>query len=244
MSDGICLRLGRADMNTFSTIDKPGRRRVVHVAGRHGAALCPRCERPSVRTNGTRWREVIDVVRTLVITVSICLRRFVCEADDCTQKTFDERFEGIDRGGASARALGWFAERARGRATRAVARDLAVPEHYLRLAVGTKRSAAHQRQRGRLGRHLAIDECSVRKNFIYATVFSDPDRAWSSTWRRAATRRRCCSSPRCSATPSGPGSPLSPSTATPRTAWRPGCCSPTRWWWPTPSTSTAAYCPR
>ena len=69
-----------------------------------------------------------------------------------------------------------FADLSRGRAKRAVARDLAVPEHYVRLAVGTKRSAAHQPQRGRLGRHLAIDECSVRKNFIYATVFSDPDR--------------------------------------------------------------------
>ncbi len=176
MSDRICLRLGRGDMNTFSTIDTPGQRPVVHVAGRHAAALCPSCERPSVRTNGTGWREVIDVVRTLVVTLSICVRRFVCEWEDCEQQSFDERFEGIDRGGASARALAWFADLARGRATRAVARDLAVPEHYLRVAVGTKRSAAHHRQRGRLGRHLAIDECSVRKNFIYATVFSDPAR--------------------------------------------------------------------
>lgn len=29
MSDRICLRLGRGDMNTFSTIDKPGQRPVV-----------------------------------------------------------------------------------------------------------------------------------------------------------------------------------------------------------------------
>ncbi len=59
--------------------------------------------------------------------------------------------------------------------TRAVARDVAVPEHYLRLAVGHKRTEANLRRRGRLGAHPAIDECSVRKNFIYATVFSDLD---------------------------------------------------------------------
>jgi hypothetical protein len=57
-----------------------------------------------------------------------------------------------------------------------VARDLGVPEHYLRLAVGRRRQAAHVRRAGRLGSHLAIDECSVRKNFVYATVFSDPER--------------------------------------------------------------------
>src|SRR5947209_6105515 len=138
-------------MNTFRTIDRPGQRPVVHVAGRHPAALCPSCARPSVTTNGTGWRDVIDVVRTLVITLSVCVRRFVCEAEGCEQKTFDERFEGIDRGGASTRALGWFADLARGRATRAVARDLGVPEHYLRLAVGRRREAAHLRHRGRLG---------------------------------------------------------------------------------------------
>lgn len=176
MSDRICLRLGRRDMAVFRTIDQPGRRPVVHVAGRHPAALCPSCSRPSVRTNGTGWRDVIDVVRTLVITLSVCVRRFVCEFDDCAQASFDERFEGIGRGGASQRALAWFADLARGRATRAVARDLGVPEHYLRLAVGAKRRRAHERHRGRLGAHLAIDECSVRKNFVYATVFSDPDR--------------------------------------------------------------------
>jgi hypothetical protein len=127
-----------------------------------------------VQTNGTGWREVIDVVRTLVVTLSVCVRRFVCEYDDCAQRTFDERFEGIDRGGASQRALAFFADLARGRATRAVARDLGVPEHYLRVAVGVRRELAFYRRRGRLGAHLAIDECSVRKNFVYATVFSDP----------------------------------------------------------------------
>jgi transposase len=176
VSDRICLRLGRRDMNVFTTIDKPGTLPVVHVAGRHAAALCPSCERPSVMTNGTGWRDVIDVVRTLVIRLSVCVRRFICEYDDCAQRSFDERFEGIDRGGASHRALRWFADLARGRATRAVARDLGVPEHYLRKAVGAQRRRAHERHRGRLGPHLAIDECSVRKNFVYATVFSDPGR--------------------------------------------------------------------
>ena len=176
MADRISLSLGRRDMNTFRTVERPGRPPVVHVAGRHPAALCPTCARPSVTTNGSGWRDVIDVVRTLVIVLSVCVRRFVCEWDDCEQRSFDERFEGIGRGGASARALGWFADLARGRATRAVARDLGVPEHYLRLAVGRRRSEANARRRGRLGAHLAIDECSVRRNFIYATVFSDPDR--------------------------------------------------------------------
>ena len=53
--------------------------------------------------------------------------------------------------------------------------DLGVPQHYLRLAVAKRRRAAFHRHHGRLGRHLAIDECSVRKNFVYATVFSDPE---------------------------------------------------------------------
>jgi len=126
-------------MNTFRTVERPGALPVVHVAGRHAAALCPSCERPSVTTNGTGWRDVIDVVRTLVITLSVCVRRFICEHEDCAQRSFDERFEGIDRGGASERALAFFADLARGRATAAVGRDLGVPAHYLRLAVGTAR---------------------------------------------------------------------------------------------------------
>ena len=175
MDDRISLSLGRADMRVVTTVEA-GVRPVVHVAGRHAAALCPACERPSMRTNGHGWRDVVDVVRTLVVTLSICVRRFICENSHCPQRSFDERFEGIDRGGASHRALGWFADLARGRATRAVARDLLVPEHYLRVAVGAQRRVAHHRRRGRLGRHLAIDECSVRRNFVYATVFSDPAR--------------------------------------------------------------------
>ena len=176
MADGINLRLRRRDMNVFRTIDGEGRRPVVHVAGKFAAAICPDCRRPSTRTNGTGWRDVIDVVRTLVITLSICVRRFVCEYEDCARRTFDERFEGIGRGGASERALSFFADLQRGRATRRTAIDLGVPEHYLRLAVGKKRKEVFARTRGRLGRHLAIDECSVRKNHVYATVFSDPER--------------------------------------------------------------------
>ncbi len=174
MADGINLRLRRRDMNVFRTIDQDGRRPVVHVAGKHPVALCPSCSRSSVTTNGTGWRDVIDVVRTVVVTLSICVRRFVCEFEDCPQRSFDERFEGIGRGGASDRALAFFADLQRGRATRRVAIDLGVPQHYLRLAVAKRRRAAFHRHHGRLGRHLAIDECSVRKNFVYATVFSDP----------------------------------------------------------------------
>jgi hypothetical protein len=110
VGDGINLRLGRRDMNVFRTMDRAGERPVVHVAGRHPAALCPSCGHPSVDTNGTGWRDVIDVVRTLVITLSVCVRRFVCTNDACPQRTFDERFEGIGRGGASERALGFFAD--------------------------------------------------------------------------------------------------------------------------------------
>ena len=136
VADRICLRLRRRDMNAFTTIDEPGRPPVVHVAGRHAVALCPRCSRPSGTTNGCGWRDVIDVVRTVVITLSVCVRRFLCEEPDCPQRSFDERFEGIGRGGASSRALAFFADLARGRATRATARDLGVPEHYLRIAGG------------------------------------------------------------------------------------------------------------
>jgi len=111
-----------------------------------------------------------------VMTLSVCVRRFVCTNEACAQRTFDERFEGIGRGGASERALAFFADLARGRATMAVARDLGVPPHYLRLAVGQRRRRASARHAGRLGRHLAIDECAVKKPFVYATVFSDPGR--------------------------------------------------------------------
>lgn len=85
MADGIKLRLGRGDMNVFRTDDRAGERVRVHVAGRHPAALCPSCARPSMETNGTGWRDVIDVVRTLVVTLSICVRRFVCANEDCAQ---------------------------------------------------------------------------------------------------------------------------------------------------------------
>lgn len=175
MADGIKLRLARCDMNVFRTDDRDGERVRVHVAGRHPAALCPSCAHPSVDTNGTGWRDVIDVVRTLVVTLSICVRRFVCGNEDCPQRSFDERFEGIDRGGASQRALAFFADLARGRASAAVARDVGVPAHYLRRAVGARRRASAG-QVARLGRHLAVDECSIKRNYVYATVFSDPRR--------------------------------------------------------------------
>jgi len=105
VADRISLRLCRRDMNVFRTIDEPGHRPIVHVAGKHEVALCPSCARPSGTTNGTGWRDVIDAVRTVVITLSVCVRRFICEWEDCDQRSFDERFEGIDRGGATSRAL-------------------------------------------------------------------------------------------------------------------------------------------
>jgi transposase len=175
VADGIKLRLGRRDMNVFRTIETDAKV-IVHVAGRHAVALCPACQTPSAETNGTGWRDVIDVVRTLVVTLSICVRRFVCANEDCPQRSFDERFDGIGRGGASDRALAFFADLARGRATAAVARDLGVPLHYLRRAVGRARRRAAGRHAGRLGRHLAIDECAIKRGQVYATVFSDPDR--------------------------------------------------------------------
>src|SRR4051812_29077069 len=108
-------------MNVFTTVEDRGVRPIVHVAGKHPASVCPSCRRPSVTTNGTGWRDVIDVVRTLVITLSVCVRRFVCEYEDCAQRSFDERFEGIGRGGASPPGLAFFRDPARGPAPRALA---------------------------------------------------------------------------------------------------------------------------
>jgi hypothetical protein len=65
-------------MNVFRTDDRPGVRLRVHVAIKHPVALCPAGEHPSVDTNGTGWRDVVDVVRTLAITLSVRVRRFVC----------------------------------------------------------------------------------------------------------------------------------------------------------------------
>lgn len=67
----------------------------------------------------------------------------------------------------------WFADLARNRATRAVARDLGVPEQLRATGGGPPTRGGPSAPSGRLGPHLAIDECSVRKNFVYATVFSD-----------------------------------------------------------------------
>lgn len=125
MSDGINLRLGPRDLNTFHHA-KPGQRVRVRVAGRQPAALCPTCAHPSFDTKGTGSRDVSDVVSTLVITLTICVRRFVCTNEGCPQRTFDERFEGINRGGASERAVRFFADLSRGRATPAAARNLGV----------------------------------------------------------------------------------------------------------------------
>lgn len=91
MADGINLSLRRRDMNVFRTIDKDGRRPVVHVVGKHPVALCPSYRRPSATTNCTGWRDGIDVVRTVVVTLAICVRRLVCEFEDCAQHSFDER---------------------------------------------------------------------------------------------------------------------------------------------------------
>jgi hypothetical protein len=42
----------------------------VQVAGRHSVTLCPNCSRPSVRRT-VRSRDLVDVVRTVVVTLSI-----------------------------------------------------------------------------------------------------------------------------------------------------------------------------
>ena len=207
MSDRICLRLGRRDMNTFRTVEREGKLPVVHVAGRFECALCPVCARPSATTNGTGWREVIDVVRTLVIALSICVRRFVCEYEDCPQRSFDERFEGIGRGGASERALAWFADLARGRATRAVARDVGVPEHYLRLAVGAARRRASARRAGHLGRGWPSTSAPSSAATSMPPSFLIPSGEWSSTWPPAETGPPSGHSPGFTNATSAPGSP-------------------------------------
>ena len=117
VADRISLRLRRKDMNVFTTIEELGRRPVVHVAGRHPVALCPQCARPSGTTNGCGWRDVIDVVRTVVITLSVCVRRFLCEEEDCPQRSFDERFEGIGRGRRQYPGARLLRRLARGRVT-------------------------------------------------------------------------------------------------------------------------------
>jgi hypothetical protein len=47
-----------------------------------------------------------------------CARRFICKLEDSAQRTFDERFEAIDRGGARERPLAFLTDLQRGRATR------------------------------------------------------------------------------------------------------------------------------
>ena len=49
----------------------------------------------------------------MVVTLSVCVGRFVCANEDCARRSFDERFDGIGRGGASDRALAFFADLAR-----------------------------------------------------------------------------------------------------------------------------------
>jgi hypothetical protein len=139
----------------------------------------------------------------VVITLSVC-ERFLCEEPDCPQRSFDERFEGIDRGGASARALAFFAYLARGRATRAVARDLGVPEHYLRIAVGVKRRAAHERHRGAWGRTWPSTSAACARTSCTPPCSVIPTEAWSSSSLPGAMRRPCCSSPASTAMPSAP----------------------------------------
>lgn len=56
--------------------------------------------------------------------------------------------EGIDRGGASHRALRWFADLAPGAGDEGSGPGLGVPEHYLRVAVGIQRRRAHERALG------------------------------------------------------------------------------------------------
>jgi hypothetical protein len=69
-------------MNVFRTIDEDRRPPIVHV-GRHLVALCRSFERPSAATNGHDWRDVIDAVRTLVMTLSIGRASLRLASEDC-----------------------------------------------------------------------------------------------------------------------------------------------------------------
>ena len=86
MADGINLRLGRRDMSIFRTSDEERQRPVVQVAGRRPDAICPGRLRPSATTNGTGWRDVIDVVRTVVVTA-----RSVSAASSVSSRTASSR---------------------------------------------------------------------------------------------------------------------------------------------------------
>ena len=166
-----------------------GVRPVVHVAGRQAAALCPGCERPSMRTNGHGWRDVVDVVRALS---SPCRSAY---AGSCA------------RAPTAPSAASTSASRASTGTGPATGRWDGSP---IWPGVGPLRAVARvlsaggpSPNEGTPGRPSGHHEGSVRKNFVYATVFSDPARGWSSTWPPAATPPRGCSSPVCSATPSG-----------------------------------------
>ncbi len=204
MADGIKLRLGRGDMNVFRTDDRVGERVRVHVAGRHPAALCPSCAHPSVETNGTGWRDVIDVVRTLVVTLSICVRRFVCANEDCAQRSFDERFEGIGRGGASERALGFFADLAR-----------AGPPPRWPGTWGCRpttctwpwaRAGAGRRTASPVGWGLTWPSTSAPSSATTSMPRCSPTPAgaWSSTWRPAGMERPSPPSPAATGAGTGP----------------------------------------
>ncbi len=60
--------------------------RSVVVAGRHAVALCPTCQRPSMRSKGLGWQDEVDVVRTAVVVLSICVRRVLFDHPNCSQR--------------------------------------------------------------------------------------------------------------------------------------------------------------
>lgn len=179
MTDGITVGLARPDLEVEATIDTEAGL-AADVRGCHDAALCPTCLVPSVTTHGCRGgerRQVWDVLGRLVVLLRLLVRRFVCENPTCPQAVFDERFAGIDSRASTARFRRWAADMCRGGAVRRVTRELGVPYHQVRTAVDEARTEAAAAGPGGLGRHLAIDECSVKKGHDYATVFSDPERA-------------------------------------------------------------------
>jgi hypothetical protein len=130
------------------------------------AHLQPRCspgrQTPSAETEGIGWRDVFDVVRTLVVTLSVCVRRFVCANEHRPQRSFDERLVGIDRGGASD---GRWRSSPIGPTAGPLPRWPGIWECRCTIYAGPWAAAAGGRRFAMpgLGRHLAIDKWALKK---------------------------------------------------------------------------------
>jgi hypothetical protein len=189
VSDRISLSLGRRDMDRFPTVQRPGRLPVVHVVGRHATALCPR---PSVRTNGSGWREIINVGphphdRAVDLRAALHVRVEWQPAPEKLPRALRGHRPGRGQRpgprlvrksrppGPLGRRLGTSASRA-----------------LLRLAVGQRRSEANAVPRRRLRAHLAIGEYSVGGTSSTPPSSAIPPGAWSWTWHRGGAPPPCC----------------------------------------------------